>query len=166
MTSDEWLVGFMEGQVSFSVNIGLTSTKNKRYVVLKPYITIANADQYQISFIRTHLGLSSKWSKKTKKEEYHSECYSLNIQKFEDIDRILQKLAEYQFKSRIKQEKVTRFAECYFAIKKIGYIHTTWNDDFVGIIEKKLKINQKRSNIEKNRFGKDDWIKKIQEHLN
>jgi hypothetical protein len=166
MDDNSWLMGFFEGQTSFSVNIGLTKTKNKRYVILKPYVTIANADQHQIDFIMKHLNLTSKIIKKKKKEEFHNECYTLNIQKFDDIDKILSKLVEYRFKSRLKQEKLLRFVECYVAVKKLGYIHTKWNDGFVDIIDKKLKINQKRSNVDKNRFGKDVWIKKIEEHLN
>lgn len=161
-----WIMGFFEGQTSFSVNIGLTKTKNKRYVVFKPYITIANADEHQIEFIMNYLGLELKVIKKTKKEEFHNECYTLNVQKFDDIEKILNKLSEYEFKSKLKQEKLNRFVDCYVAVKRLGYIHTKWDDRFLDIIDKKLKINQKRSNVEKNRFGKKEWVSKIEEHLN
>jgi len=164
-TDDNWLLGFMEGQSSFSVNIGLISTKNKRYVLFKPYIIISNADIHQLNFIINYLGLESKVNKKKKRDESHNECYSLNIQNFNDIDIIIHKLLEYKFKSDIKQQKFVRFAECYAQIVKMKYIHTKWDDKFIDIVDRKLKINSVRSNIDKNRFGKDDWVKKIQEHL-
>ena len=45
-------------------------------------------------------------------------------------------------------------------------MHTQWNDKFIDIIDKKLLINDTRSNIESNRYSRDEWIKRIQEHLN
>lgn len=162
---DSWLCGFFEGQTSFAVNIGLTKTKNKRYVIFKPYVVIANTDRYQIEFVIKQLKLRSGISKKWKEKEYYNDCFSLNIQNFADIDIILDKIMMYDFKSKSKYERIVRFMDCYEKIKELGHIHTAWDNRFVDIIEKKLDINKQRSNIDKKRIGKDEWIKRIKEHL-
>ena len=163
--NDDWLTGFFEGQASFSVNIGLNKSKNKRYVVFKPYIVIASVDKYQVEHIINIFKLKSTVSKKKKKESYHSDYHSLNIQNFEDIEKILNKIKGFDFISKIKRDKVEKFIDCYNDIVELGHIHSKWEDDFENIIDKKLIINQVRSNINKNRFSKKVWVDKIREHL-
>lgn len=161
-----WCLGFFESQASFTVNIGLPKTKNNRYVVFKPYVVIANTDSYQVGFIRQLLNLnSSKASKKKKKKEYHNETFSLNVQNFDDIDKILEVLSNHKFKSKIKQRRLDKFKICYEHIKKIGHIHKKWDVEFEEVILEKLDINKFRSNIDKNRFNEEQWVKKIKEHL-
>lgn len=161
-----WCLGFFEGQASFTVNIGLSKTKNRRYVVFKPYICVANTDSKQINFIKQFLDLKySRASKKKKTESFHNETFSLNIQNFEDIDKILDAISSYEFKSAIKKERLEKFKVCYTHIKEFGHIHQNWKDEFDIIISEKLEINKRRSNINKNRFSAEQWSKKIKEHL-
>ncbi len=161
-----WCLGFFEGQSSFAVNIGLTKTKNRRYVIFKPIINIANPDYVQVEFIKKILELS--FSNTKKKEGYKSiytKTFSLGIQNFEDIDKVVDLLSEYVFKSPTKQKKLDKFIKCYEDIKEMGYIHTEWDDKFLDIIEQKLNINNNRSNINNNRYSSEDWLRKIKEHL-
>lgn len=161
-----WCLGFFESQASFSVNIGLPKSKNRRYVVFKSYICLVNTDSQQISFIKNLLGLDrSNQNPKKKLKKSHNETHSLNIQNFNDIDKIIDVLSSKKFVSKNKQERFDRFVDCYKHIKKVGHIHTEWKDEFDIIITKKLNINKSRSNINKNRFSASQWRKKIQEHL-
>lgn len=161
-----WCLGFFESQASFTVNIGLPKSKNRRYVVFKPYVVIANTDKHQVKYIQDLLELDkSRASKKKKKKEFHNETFSLNIQNFEDIDKILKVLDSYKFKSNIKQIRLDKFKVCYTHIKEIGNIHQSWDDKFESVILEKLDINKKRSNIDKNRFSASQWKQKIKEHL-
>ena len=109
LDNDSWVTGFFEGQASFAVNIGLQKTKNKRYVVFKPVINIVSVDKHQVEFIKKYFDLEMKVGKKKRKENYHNEYFSLMIQRFEDVEKILDKLSEYKFKSPIKEKKLMRF---------------------------------------------------------
>jgi hypothetical protein len=105
-----WCLGFFESQASFTVNIGLPKSKNRRYVDFKPYIVIANTDKYQVEYIKNLLDLNkSNSNKKKKKKVSHNETFSLNIQNFEDIDKIIEILSKDEFKSKIKQIRFDKF---------------------------------------------------------
>ena len=162
---DNWLCGFFEGQSSFAVNIGLNKSKNKRYVVFKPYIVVANSDKYQVNKLVKMLGINSSIGIKKKKEKYHNDYHSLNIQNFNDISKVVDRLKDYKFVSKIKQQKFNRFVNCFEFIQSIGHIHSSWDDVFEEVIDKKLSINDIRGNIDSNRFNKNAWVLRIKEHL-
>jgi len=167
ITNIDWLLGFFEGSASFSVNIGLAKSKNKRYVVFKPYIVVCSLDREQMKYIAKLLGINfvkPKLKSKTK-NPYYSDSFSINIQNFADIDLVLEKLSGNKFKSKIKQDKLDKFVACYDYVKEIGHIHTEWKNEFETLIDLKLDINSSRSNIGKNRFNKAEWVKKIKKHL-
>lgn len=167
-----WCLGFFESQASFSVGIGFSKNKKKRYILFKPYIAIANTDLDQVEYIKKLLGLNySNANKKKKKKESHNDVYSLNVQNINDIDKIIQVLSDVKFKSKIKQDRLDRFIVCYKHIKKIRHpahpsFHDEWSDEFREVIKEKLAINQFRSNIDKNRFDEKELEKQIKEHLN
>jgi hypothetical protein len=168
MKFDEaWCVGFFEGQTSFSVNIGLSKSKNKRYVVFKPTISIVSVDIDQVKFLTNFFNLQTRISRKKKKQNqnYLSDYFTLQIQSFEDIDTIIAHLKDHSFKSGIKNQKFSRFVDCYEDIKSMGHIHSVWIDAFDDVIRKKLSINSSRSNINKLRYSEEDWVKRIKEHL-
>lgn len=161
-----WSLGFFEGQSSFSVGINLVKTKNRRYVVFKPVIVISNTDDYQIDYIKKILKINNtNPTIKKRSKEHQNDSMNLQIQNFSDIDNIISIIGSYSLRSKLKQEKLDKFIECYEEIKNIGHIHTSWDDKFEKIIEKKLEINLSRANINKNRFDLNNWIKKIKEHL-
>jgi hypothetical protein len=164
---DNWLIGLFEGQISFSVNIGLSSTSSgkRKYVIFKPYITIVSVDYELSKFIKEYLDLETNIDIKFKKKEYFSDCYSINVQKFDDIDKIIQKISLHTFRSKMKNERFERFVDCYNDIKKIGHIHSKWNDEFKTIVKKKLLINKRRAGIENNRFDEEEWLTKMTKHL-
>jgi len=100
-----WLIGFFEGQVSFSVNISLTSTKNKRYVFFKPNIIISNSDEHQLKFIVDVLQLKTNITKKKKRDSSHNDCHTLNIQDLSDICNVIDKLSNCDFVSQKKSSR-------------------------------------------------------------
>lgn len=162
-----WCLGFFESQASFTVNIGLPKTKYKRYLIFKPYIVIANTDEHQVNFIKKILGLDfSNASKKKKKATHHNITYSLNIQNFDDIDKILEVISGTKFKSKKKQDRLIKFKLCYNNLKKYDKINLTWRPEFRELIKQKLDINKARSNIDVNRFSDFEWEERIKEHLN
>lgn len=159
-----WCIGFLESQASFAICIGLPKSKNKRYVVLKPYIVIANTDDFQVNYIKRLIGIEAQ-ARIKKTPPGHRKVYSLNIQNEHDIDRLLDVFTREKFKSKVRQERLDRFRDCYESIKEVGFIHTTWKKEFTGIIKKKLAINDIRAGINKNRFTQSVWEEKIKKHL-
>lgn len=166
MDNKSWVIGFLEANSSFAVNIQLKSTKYKRTVVFKPYIVIANIDEQQTEYIKRFINLEyANIRKKTKKKIYHNDYFSLNIQNRKDIDRVIALIKETGFKSQTKQSSFDTFIECYDLIKDAGDYHHDWLDGFSHIIEKKIEINENRANIDKNRLSAKEWEKKIKNHL-
>ncbi len=159
-----WLRGFFEGEASFSISLQLN--EKRQCIIFRPYIVIASTDSYQVNYIKNLLKLRAYSSKKQKLKSVHKQAYSLNIQNIEDTDKILEILDDYQFKSRIKNEKFIRFKICFKHIKEFGETFKSYNDNVELLIEEKLAINQKRGNIDKNRYDLKKWKNKIKEHLN
>jgi hypothetical protein len=162
----DWIMGFLEANSSFAVNIGFKETKYKKSIIFKPYITIAKVDKEQVSYIQRFIKLEhANIRKKTKSKLYLNDYYSLNIQNNNDIDKVIELIKNNEFKSKSKQESFDGFVDCYDLIKTNGKFHHKWLDDFSHIIEKKIAINKHRANINSNRLSKQEWEKRIKNHL-
>lgn len=160
------ILNYIESQSSFSVNIGLSETKNKKYVLFKPVFIISSYDLKRIKYIRNKLNLSNtKILIKTKKKDYHNNYYTCNVQNKDDLYKVLLFLNKNKFLSANKRDRFEYFVDCLGLIREIGFIHETYKEEFNEIIRLKLLINKQRSNISKNRFSEKDWERKIKEHL-
>lgn len=165
--NDEVLVGYIEGRISFAVNIGLDKTKYQRYFRFKPYISIASSNEKYLQDIREYLELEkASVCEKKKKQSHHNITYSLNIQNNDDIDKLISFIRKNISNFSIqKRDKFLKFVSCFDDVKEFGETHKEWNDKFAETIFKKLEINKTRSNIEASRFDAEQWVKKIKEHL-
>lgn len=162
----DWVMGFLEANSSFAVNIGFKETKNLKSIVFKPYIVVAKIDPVQVSIIKNYIKLEfTKINIKTKSKKYHNDYHSLNIQNKKDIDKVIALIKGNEFKSQIKQKAFDTFVDCYDTIKEVGNYHHEWLDNFTDIIEKKLSINENHSNIKKNKLTQEQWEKRIKKHL-
>lgn len=163
LDKNSWLCGFFEGQSSFSILISLLESKNNKYVVFKPRITIGNVDEHQTDLIFKSLKIEHTKPKNRKLGDTRTNL--LVVQNFGDIDKILELLKKYRFASLKKQASFDTFLKSYDKIQDMGYIQTEWKDEFVYLIKLKLMINDKRGNIDKKRLSQKDWEHKIREHL-
>lgn len=160
-----WLIGLLEASSSFAINIGIRENKTNKFITLQPVVSMNTIDKDQIEIIQEILKIDSNSISKKQKTKNSSDTFILNIQNYEDIEKIFDLISNNDgFNSERKHDSFIYFKDAFEYIKEIGYRHISWKPEIELLIDKKLKIN-KRKSLDKKRLTKEAWVKRIQEHL-
>lgn len=162
------IISFFETRASFAINIQLIGKHKTRYIIFKPYIRIACKDEELLELVdRSFEFEKTILSKNTPQKKTHRELPALNIQNFNDIQKIISFLNDNS-KLMVSEDRFSIFRNFEEALKIIleeGHVHKQYHEFFEQIIELKLQINSCRSNIDKNRYSKKQWINRAKKFL-
>jgi len=160
---NDWLRGFFEANATFTIGINLLKSKNKRWVALKPAIILHSKDKSKLDAVNKELGFNINISASKAAIRSGNPTFSLNIQRWEDIDKVINDFKSTTFRSITRKNSFNTFVEAYEAVKKIGYLHESWHDDMYRIIRLKRNINA--SMRTRPGYNEKQWKKRIDEHL-
>ena len=160
----DWARGFFEANATFSIGINLLKSKNKRWVALKPCVVLHSKDNSKLVAIVKDLNLNINISVPKSAIRSGNPTFSINIQRWEDIDEIVRAFKEKSFRSTSRKLSFNTFVTAYELVKKIGYLHTEWSEEMERVIRLKRLINASM----RTRPGYDEntWKKRILEHFN
>lgn len=162
------IVSFFETKASFAINIQPLGDYKAKYVVFKPYIRIACKDEELLELIDESFQFeNTRLSENNRQKKTHQRLPTLNIQNFSDIEKIVNFLNDNS-KLILSYDRFSVFKNFHEALKIIlenGHIHKDYKDYFEQIIELKLQINSHRSNVDKNRYSKQEWVRIIKKHF-
>lgn len=159
MNDRDWVCGYLEGRISFSVVFNLLETKNRKFLVLKPYINIQNSSLEQMNKIRDILGIENTKQRVSKKEG--KDLFNLAVQNYDDIRSIIKIIGNYDFISKKKNDTYRYFIMTFNKIDDLEEkSFSEWDDAFLEIIENKCKINPNSKG-----FDEIYWKKKIRKYF-
>ena len=137
-------------------------------MVFKPYIRIACKDEELLGLVDESFDFeNTRLSVKKRQKKTHKDLPALNIQHFNDINKIMEFLNSNS-KLVISLDRLSVFKNFHEALKIIleeGHVHKEPKPFFEKLIDLKLQINSGRSNIDKNRYSKDEWLRIIESHF-
>jgi hypothetical protein len=154
----------IERDVSFSLLINLISSGKKKYVVLKPFVTIAYVDLKKVKHIAKELGVNIKEKKRKQANRSEKPIFSIQIQKLSDVRIVVDKFKGYEFKSPRRKQRHSIFEKALSLVERIGHIHKIWDAEIEKFIELKFELNKDYYYV-KRKFSKSDWVDRIKVHL-
>lgn len=152
----------MENNISFGIYLNtITKPNDARYLVIKPHITVQFKEQQYIDIIRKRLSLDTNVTraKSVKQKPIHA----MHIQRFDDIDRLLDFYEGYEFVSSRRQDIYDRFVAAYAHVKRIGQVWNEYDEEITIFINEHLPLQKHDKKIQYR--SNTEWIRIIKKHF-